>query len=567
MARILQNEHHTTSMTHTANGARLVSASGQTLPLRDISLASEVVAGIARTVLRQHFTNPYSIPLELLYQFPLPADGAISAYEIVAGGRRIVGRVERRDDARAEYEAARLTGRTASLVEQERPNLFTQHLGNIPASTDVTVQLTVDHPLTWLPGIGWEWRFPTVVAPRYLGAEKVVDDSQAVTVDVTTDPVSLQASVALTILDDVQEAPISPTHSVAVNGKTVTVDGNAALDRDVVIRWSVPSLTPGCTVRAGRPSPQATDASTAYGLLTIVPPTVPAAALPRDLILLLDVSGSMQGRPLAHLKSVVTKLIDSLGGEDTLEMVAFASGQERYSLEPVHTTEAERRKALGWVESLAAGGGTELISAIEEALRPVRAAASRQVVVVTDGLIGFEAAAVRAIRDKLPGQSRLHTVGIGSGSNRAFLRPAARAGRGVEIVIDLDETAERGLIRILAATSQPVVADVTIQGTAMADAPPRLPDLLSGSPVVAGFRLRSDGGTLVVRGQTADGPWEEHLTVEPLPQGAGSNAVQALWARETIERSGSSISRAAGRARRSTLESKKSRSSILLRAG
>ena len=256
MSGTLQNGHHTTSMTHTSNGARLVSAGGETLPLRDISLASEVVAGIARTILRQHFTNQYSIPLELLYQFPLPADGAISAYEIVAGERRIVGRVERRDDARAEYEAARLTGRTASLVEQERPNLFTQHLGNIPASTDVTVQLTVDHPLTWLPGIGWEWRFPTVVAPRYLGAEAVVADSKAVTVDVTTDPVSLQASVALTILDDVQEAPISPTHPVAVNGKTVTVDGNAALDRDVVIRWSVPSLTPGCTVRVGRPSPQ-----------------------------------------------------------------------------------------------------------------------------------------------------------------------------------------------------------------------------------------------------------------------------------------------------------------------
>ena len=216
-------------------------------------------------------------------------------------------------------------------------------------------------------------------------------------------------------------------------------------------------------------------------------------------------------------------------------MVAFSSGQVRYSPEPVHTTEAERRKARGWVESLAAGGGTELISAIEEALRPVRAAASRQVVVVTDGLIGFEAAAVRAIRDELPSQSRLHTVGIGSGSNRAFLRPAARAGRGVEIVIDLDETAERGLSRILAATSQPVVADVTIQGTAMADAPPRLPDLLSGSPVLAGLRLRSDGGTLVVRGQTADGPWEQHVTVEPLPPGAGSDAVQALWARETIE--------------------------------
>ena len=193
------------------------------------------------------------------------------------------------------------------------------------------------------------------------------------------------------------------------------------------------------------------------------------------------------------------------------------------------------RTRAAWVESLAAGGGTELIPAIEEAMRPVRATATRQVVVVTDGLIGFEAAAVRAIRDRLPGQSRLHTVGIGSGSNRAFLRPAARAGRGVEIVIDLDEAAERGMARILAATNEPIVTAVTVQGTAIADGPPRLPDLLSGSPVLAGLRLRSDGGTLVVRGQTTDGPWENQVTVEPLPQGVGSGAVQALWARETIE--------------------------------
>src|SRR5262249_9422774 len=145
-----------------------------------------------------------------------------------------------------------------------------------------------------------------------------------------------------------------------------TIDGNAALDRDVVIRWTVPSLAAGCTVRAAQPSLQTTDASPVYGLLSIVPPTVPTAALPRDLILLLDVSGSMNGRPLAHLKSVVTRLIDRLGDADTLEMIAFSSGQVRYSPAPVQTTEAVRPHARAWVESLAAGGGTELISAIEE---------------------------------------------------------------------------------------------------------------------------------------------------------------------------------------------------------
>ena len=216
-------------------------------------------------------------------------------------------------------------------------------------------------------------------------------------------------------------------------------------------------------------------------------------------------------------------------------MVAFSSEQVRYRSEPVHTTAAERRKACAWIEGLRANGGTELISAIDEALRPLRAGVPRQVVVVTDGLIGFEAAAVRSIRDGLPPGSRLHTIGVGSASNRAFLRPAARAGRGVEVLIDLDEAAARGAERIAAATREPVVVDVVLQGTALLDAAPRLPDLLTGSPVIAALRLRPEGGTLVVRGRTARGPWEEQLDVPATSPEEGAEAIPALWARETIE--------------------------------
>ncbi len=207
----------------------------------------------------------------------------------------------------------------------------------------------------------------------------------------------------------------------------------------------------------------------------------------------------------------------------------------RYRSEPVHATEAERRKARAWIGGLRANGGTELISAIDEALRPLRAGVPRQVVVVTDGLIGFEAAAVRSIRDGLPPGSRLHTMGVGSASNRSFLRPAARAGRGVEVLIDLDEAAGRGAERIAAATREPVVVDVVLQGSALLDAAPRLPDLLTGSPVIAALRLRPEGGTLVVRGRTAGGPWEEHLDVPGTPPEEGAEAIPALWARETIE--------------------------------
>jgi hypothetical protein len=175
-----------------------------------------------------------------------------------------------------------------------------------------------------------------------------------------------------------------------------------------------------------------------------------------------------------------------------------------------------------------------LIPAIEEALRPLRDDTPRQVIIVTDGQIGFEAAAVRAIRDRLPRASRLHAVGVGSASNQAFLRPAARAGRGVEVVIDLDEAATQGAERIVAATRGPVMVDVVIEGTAV-QAAPRLPDLLAGSPVVSTIGVRPEGGSVIVRGVTPQGPWEERLVVAPPGPDERLDVLPALWAREAIE--------------------------------
>jgi len=247
MPDLLQNRAHMPAMSHASNGARLVSAAGDVLPLQRIELTCEAFGGIARTKLHQHFSNNYPTPLELTYALPLPADGAVSGYEIRAGHRVIKGRVEPRDKAREQFDTARLEGRTAGLVEQERANLFTQHLGNIPATTDVIVELTIDQPLRWVAGFGWEWRFPTVVAPRYLGAEGVVPDADRVTVDVVNGVTSPAASVTLTITEDLAIEPTSPTHPIVVTDRSVAQVENARLDRDIVIRWAVPRHTPGCT--------------------------------------------------------------------------------------------------------------------------------------------------------------------------------------------------------------------------------------------------------------------------------------------------------------------------------
>lgn len=536
---VLQPPVRISSPTHASSGARLISSTGKALPLRSISLDSEAAGGVARTRLRQHFANPYSEPLELAYSFPLPADGTVAAYQMRAGDRVVEGRVEKREEARANFDAARLQGRTAALLDQERPNLFTQRLGNIPAGTDVIIELTVDHMLGWRPG-AWEWRFPTVVAPRYLGGAGVVPDAERVTVDLADRPTSPTASVTVRIADDLPTAPTSATHGVVVDGQVVTLADNAGLDRDIVISWNAHRQAPGCHIRALRAaSPAAAAGGSAYGLLTIVPPSTQAQSLSRDLILLLDVSGSMSGQPIARLKNVVTGLIETLGDEDQLEMIAFSSSPRRYRSAPVRAAALEREKACAWVNALTADGGTEMIGAIAEALRPVRRDIPRQVVIVTDGLIGFESSAIRAIRDGLPTSSRLHTVGVGSAANRAFLRPAARAGRGVEVLIDLDEAAALGTERIVAATRAPMLVDVAIEGTALEDGDRKLSDLLAGSPLVSPLRLKPAGGSLVVRGRTSEGAWEQRLDVKPEAPaddlGTVRAAIPVLWARQAIE--------------------------------
>jgi Ca-activated chloride channel family protein len=536
MPGILENLREMPSAAYASSGARLVSTTGRVLPLRTVTLTADAAGGVARTLVRQLFVNDAATPLDVTYQFPLPADGAVAGYTVQAGPRTLKGRVERREDARMQFDAARLEGRTAGLVEQQRANVFTQRLGNLPAFTEVLVELTIDHPLSWLPEGGWEWRFPTVVAPRYLGAPGTVADAEAVTVDLVDGTTNPTASVTLTIADDLQAPPTSSTHGLVVKGGTVSVDGPASLDRDVVVRWLAQSRSPGVSLRTARLTTASADGDdAAYGLLTVIPPAGPPKTLARDLVLLLDVSGSMMGAPLRRLKSVVTTLVESLDDRDRLEMIAFASEPTRYARGPVQATPAERMRAADWVDGLTAGGGTELISAIAEALQPLRRDATRQVVVITDGLIGFESAAIRAIRTDLPAGSRLHTVGIGSASNRAFLMPAARGGRGIEVHVDLNEPVRPAAARILAATRQPVVVDVSIEGTALVDDAPLLPDLLAGSPVLASLRLRAGGGTLTLRGRTADGRWEERISVGETPAGTGSNAITALWARDAIE--------------------------------
>lgn len=535
------SSHHPGS----TSGGQLVSTDGHVLPLERSHLSVEAAGGIARVTLEQRFKNSHQSPLLVTYQLPLPADGAVSGFSFHIGETRVVGEVDRKQRAKERFEEAIASGKTAALLEQDRSSLFTQQVGNIPPGQEIVCEVIVDQPLTWLPEGSWEWRFPTVVGARYMGAAGQVSDAAAIATTVSAQPMAERLTLALSIDDELPtgKQPESPSHPLRAIERMGSVevcfrsDASVRLDRDVVVRWPVATPDVGVSVEGARPSAAAHGDRT-YGLLTVVPPKADIRHKPlaRDLIFLIDTSGSMGGRPLDQAKRVVSAMIDTLGDRDRIEIVEFGSRPRRFRDEPLAATRNGRREAIKWVRKLRASGATRMHEAVLAALEPLRPRCQRQVVLITDGFIGFETQIIGSILKYLPDNCRLHTIGVGSAPNRSLTGPAARAGAGVELIIGMDDDAERVAARLLTRTTAPLVTDLRIEGAAVLDVrPARLPDLFADSPVLISVALSSAGGPIRVRGTVADGEFEREIEAPELILGQGNQAVAALYGREWVE--------------------------------
>src|SRR5450432_955212 len=399
-----------------SSGAELVTSDGRTLSLTAARLVGDATGGIARLVLEQTFANHYAEVLKVTYRMPLPADGAVSGYEFVIGDRTVKGVVDKKHRARERFEQAIASGRTAALLEQERADIFTQQIGNIPAGEQVIARITIDQRLAWLPEGEWELRFPTVIGPRYIGSADSIEDAKATHVKVADKPLTVRFQISIQINDKITAGakPSSPTHSLSmVDGRCELASGTR-LDRDIVVRWPVAAGAPGLALDVARRT-----AGDAYGLVTITPPARAAKATPvaRDLLVLLDTSGSMGGAPLEKAQQVVSLMIDSLGGGGRLELIEFSNEPKRWRDAPATADAKTKQAAIKWVRSRVASGGTEMRRAVIESLTTLRIGAQRQVVLVTDGYVGGEQQILEALHRKLPQSCRLHVLGVGSAVN------------------------------------------------------------------------------------------------------------------------------------------------------
>ena len=516
---------------------------GERIPLKETSARVDISGVIARVKVRQVFENTGKAPIEAVYVFPTSTRAAVHGMRMKIGERTLEAKIEKRDVARQQYEAAKQTGQRASLLEQQRPNVFTMQVANLMPGARIEVELEYSELL--LPEDGtYEFVYPTVVGPRYAGG---TDPSKDGWVANPYLPEGQPAAHAFAIQVHVEtgialKELASPSHKVAVKYSgparaDVSLDQQGGANKDFVLRYRLA----GDRIETGLLLfPGATENFFAF---LMEPPRRPTAAqlTPREYIFVLDVSGSMHGFPLDTAKALMRNLLGQLKPSDTFNIVLFAGSAWVLSPEASRPATPDNiQKAIALIDQSSGGGGTELLGALQRAYGiPKRErGVSRSVVVVTDGYVGVEASTYKYIRERL-NESNLFAFGIGSSVNRGLIEGMARAGQGEPFVVLNPGAATEEARKLARYISQPVLSgiDVRFHGfDAYEVAPAKLPDLMAQRPVLVfgKYRGKPTGG-IELTGFTASGKYSQRLEVASASVSASHEPLKWLWARKWVE--------------------------------
>jgi Ca-activated chloride channel family protein len=529
------------------------------LPLDRLDVRAAIVGLLSRTVVTTEFVNVHETPLEATYVFPLPDRAAVTGMTMTADGRTVEAELQERGAARETYDRAVAAGQRASIAEEERPDVFTMRVGNIMPGERVTVELRLVGPLPYEDGAA-TFRFPLVVAPRYvpgtpLGATPAGDgqlrDTDAVpdasrisppvllpgfpnplrlSIDVTIDPAGLT-------LGEVR----SSLHTVARADGHITIGAGERADRDLILRLAYDGASQAA-VTVPDEDRDADDREQGTYQVTVVPPVASAAPRPKDVVLLLDRSGSMGGWKMVAARRAAARVVDTLTAGDRFAVVTFDHQIGRPDDLGAGLVDASDRHRFRAVEHLArvdARGGTELLAPLHQGLtllRPGGRGRDRVLVLVTDGQVGNED---QILQDVTPliGGTRLHTIGIDRAVNAGFLGRLAALGAGRCELVESEDRLDEAMEHIHRRIGAPVVTDLTVtaDGLTLLDdtrSPARLPGLYPGVPLVVSGRYAGAGtGSITVTGRTRDDrPFSATVPVQRREE----PAIAAQWARARL---------------------------------
>lgn len=527
-------------------------------PLKHTDVTVDVAGFIARVTVKQQFHNPFKDKIEAVYVFPLSQDAAVDRMTMTVGDRIIQGEIKERGEARRIYETAKAEGKVASLLDQERPNIFTQSVANIEPGEKVEIEIAYSETLDWKDG-EYHFDFPMVVGPRYMPGTPSggigpgiapptdqVPDADRISPPVTPEgtraghdisiAVNLDAGLPIRRMEskqhqiDVQYAAEDKSRAVIKLTSKKTIP-----NKDFVLVYETSSNEIEDAVLTH------TDERGKFFTIVLQPPKRVRQELivPKEIVFVIDKSGSMRGFPIETAKESMRLCIEGLQENDTFNLMTFAGGVGFCFEKPVPNTDANRRQALDYLASLQGSGGTEMMKVISACLAgqddPERV---RVVCFMTDGYVGNDMAIIDAVKQNAD-QARVFSFGIGTSVNRYLLDGMARAGRG-EVHYILDERQANGAAeRFYERVRMPVLTDVELDFGKLAVEdlyPKQVPDLFSSTPVVVKGRYETGGKTTItLRGKTGEGKFERKIEVT-LPDDAPQNEVLApLWARAKVD--------------------------------
>ncbi|MEU4561186.1 VIT domain-containing protein [Actinoplanes sp. NPDC023936] len=523
------------------------------LPLDVLDVRASISGLVVRTEVTTEFVNTHDTALEATYVFPLPDRAAVTGMTMTAADRTVVAQLRERAEAREEYDRAIAAGQRASIAEEERPDVFTMRAGNIMPGERVTVRLRLVGPLPYEDGAA-TFRFPLVVAPRYVPGTPLPDsyagDGQLPDTDAVPDasrispPVLLPGfpnPLKLSIGVDIDPAGLqlgdvrSSLHTVTDDDGMLRIAPGERADRDFVLRLA---YAPGGESAVAVPDEEGSEGT--YQLV-VLPPEAATLPRPKDVVLLLDRSGSMGGWKMVAARRAAARVVDTLTSADRFTVLTFDHHVERPAGLDTGLCEASDRNRFRAVEHLAradARGGTELLTPLVSGLTLLSGSTGRDrvLVLITDGQVGNEDQILQEIRP-LIGTTRVHTVGIDRAVNAGFLGRLAAIGAGRSELVESEDRLDEAMEHIHRRIGAPVVTGLAVTGdgiTLLDDSrsPARLPGLYPGVPLVITGRYRGEpAGNFTVTGRTRD---DQDFRTAVAVQQRSEPAITSLWARARI---------------------------------